>query len=216
MPFLDKAGLTRVWNKIKNLLSGKQDTISDLSTIRSNASAGAAKVSANNATITFKRNGTLVKAITTNQSTNETIDIIVPTSASDVGALPSTATAGDVGALPSSTKYAASIAMSINTTTYVVTLTLKDQDGNTLGTAQTIDLPLESVVVSGSYESNTQKVVLTLKDGSTIKFSVADLVSGLYSKPPGGIPDSDLAGSTETWTLTLDNGTTVTKKIRVF
>ena len=204
MSFLDKTGLTRLWDKILGKLSGKQDTISDLSTIRSNASAGAAKVSANNATITFKRNGTLVKAITTNQSTNETIDIIVPTSASDVGAL------------PSSTKYAASIVMSLDTTTYVVTLTLKDQDGNTLGTAQTIDLPLESVVVSGSYDSTNKKVVLTLKDGSTVKFSVADLVSGLYSKPSGGIPDTDLAGSTETWTFTLSDGTTTTKKVRVF
>ena len=48
-----------------------------------------------------------------------------------------------------------------------------------MGTAQTIDLPLESVVVSGSYDSATKKVVLTLKDGSTIDFSIADLVSGL-------------------------------------
>lgn len=58
-----------------------------------------------------------------------------------------------------------------------MTTTLKDQDGNTLGTAQVIDLPLESVVVNGSYDSVNKKIILTLQSGSTIEFSVADLVS---------------------------------------
>lgn len=91
-------------------------------------------------------------------------------------------TAADVHALPDTTKYGATLSLSINSTTYVVTATLKDQDGNTLGTAQTIDLPLESVVVNGSYDSATKEVVLTLEGGSTIRFSVADLVSGLQSE----------------------------------
>lgn len=47
---------------------------------------------------------------------------------------------------------------------------------------QTIDLPLESVVVGGSYNSQTKKVVLTLQNGNTIEFSVADLVSGLQTE----------------------------------
>ena len=72
--------------------------------------------------------------------------------------------------------------MSINTTTYVVTAQLKDQDGNNLGTADTIDLPLETMVVSGSYDSVNQKVILTLKNGETVEFSVADLVSGLQTE----------------------------------
>jgi hypothetical protein len=59
---------------------------------------------------------------------------------------------------------------------------LKDQNGDNLGTAQTIDLPLESVVVDGSYNSQTKKVVLTLQNGNTIEFSVADLVSGLQTE----------------------------------
>lgn len=90
--------------------------------------------------------------------------------------------AEDVGALADSTKYAASVAWSINSSTYVMTLQLKDQDGNNLGTAQTIDLPLESVVVSGSYDSVNKKIVLTLQSGSTIDVPVADLVSGLQTE----------------------------------
>ena len=75
-----------------------------------------------------------------------------------------------------------SFVLSINSTTYVVSLQAKDVNGNNLGQAQTIDLPLESVVVSGSYDDTTKKIILTLQSGSTIEFSVADLVSGLQSE----------------------------------
>ena len=95
---------------------------------------------------------------------------------------PHSVTAAQAGALPDTTKYGAALSLTINSTNYVVTAQLKDQDGNNLGTAQTIDLPLESVVVSGSYDSATKEVVLTLQGGSTIRFSVADLVSGLQTE----------------------------------
>lgn len=107
---------------------------------------------------------------TANSNTNTEINITVPTSAADVSAL------------PASTKYGASISVSINTTNYQITTTLKDQDGNTLGTAQTIDLPLESVVVNGSYDSTNKEIVLTLQNGNTIEIPVSDLVSGLQSE----------------------------------
>lgn len=124
----------------------------------------------NNATLTIQKNGTSVGTFTANASSNKSINITVPTSAADVSAL------------PASTKYGASIAVSINTTDYKVTTTLKDQDGNTLGTAQVIDLPLESVVVNGSYDSTNKKIVLTLQSGSTIDIPVGDLVAGLQSE----------------------------------
>lgn len=91
-------------------------------------------------------------------------------------------TAADVSALPSSTKYGASLTMSLDTTNYKITTTLKDQSGNTLGTAQVIDLPMESVVVDGSYDATSKKIILTLQSGSTIEFSVADLISGLQTE----------------------------------
>ena len=85
-------------------------------------------------------------------------------------------------ALPGTTKYGASLDLSIDDTTFVITAQLKDQDGNNLWTPKTIDLPLESVVVSWSYDSATKKVILTLKDWSTVDFSVADLISWLQSE----------------------------------
>lgn len=95
---------------------------------------------------------------------------------------PHSVTAAQTGALPNTTKYGANLSLTLDSTTYVVTAQLKDQDGNNLGTAQTIDLPLESVVVSGAYDNVTKEVVLTLQGGSTIRFSVADLVSGLQTE----------------------------------
>lgn len=110
---------------------------------------------------------------------------------------PHSVTAAQVGALPDTTKYGASLVLSIDSTTYVVTATLKDQDGNTLGTAQTIDLPLESVVVSGTYDAATKEVVLTLQGGSTVRFSVADLVSGLQTEITSvNMLDADLVDDT--------------------
>lgn len=78
--------------------------------------------------------------------------------------------------------YAHSLELTINSQTYVLTATLKNKSGETLGTPQTIDLPLETMVVGGSYDDNTKKVILTLKNGNTVDFSVADLVSGLQTE----------------------------------
>ena len=165
-------------------------------------------------TLTIQKNGTAVDTFNANATQDKTINITVPTQASDVDALPDT------------TKYGATIALSIDdgykavadptgknpkqegwyersgsspdyvytltedTTpaagktyyegpTFVITAQLKDQNGDNLGSAQTIDLPLESVVVDGYYDENTKKVVLVLENGSKIEFSVADLISGL-------------------------------------
>lgn len=90
-------------------------------------------------------------------------------------------TAAGIWALADSTKYWKTLDLSIDSTTYVVTATLKDQDWTTLST-DTIDLPLESVVVWGSYDAVNKKVVLTLENGNTVEFSVADLVAWLQSE----------------------------------
>ena len=124
----------------------------------------------NNGTLTIQKNGTAVNTFKANQSSDVTVNITVPT------------TAADVSALPSNTKYAAALSLTINSSTYVVTGQLKDQDNNNLGNAQTIDLPLETMVVGGSYDDEHKKIVLTLKNGNTVDIPVADLVSGLQTE----------------------------------
>ena len=71
-----------------------------------------------------------------------------------------------------------SIVLALNPNTYEITVTIK-KGNTTIATSETIDLPLETMVVGGSYDSQTKKVVLTLKNSQTVEFSVADLVSGL-------------------------------------
>ena len=122
---------------------------------------------------------------TTQTITSKAVDITVPTSASDVNAL------------PSSTKYGASFTASLNTTDYKLTMTLKDQDGSTLGTAQVVDFPIESVVVSGSYDSTNKKIVLTLQNGNTIDVPVGALINGLQTEITSSSKlDADLVDDT--------------------
>lgn len=74
--------------------------------------------------------------------------------------------------------YAVNLNMSMDSS-YVISAQLVDQNGNALGTERTIDLPLESVVVNGSYDSQTESIILTLQNGNTITIPVSGLVSGL-------------------------------------
>lgn len=92
-----------------------------------------------------------------------------------------TLNAGDVEALSNSTLYGNSLELNIDNSTFVITAQLKDQKGNNLGTAQTIDLPLESVVVNGVYDG-IGNIILTLKNGNQILISVGDLINGLASE----------------------------------
>ena len=89
---------------------------------------------------------------------------------------------GDTSGLASKSEAVGSIVMTIDSNTYVVTLQAKDVNGTNLGTAQTIDLPLESVVVNGSYNSLTRKLVLTLQNGNTVEIDISDLISGLQNE----------------------------------
>lgn len=141
---------------LKNVLDSKAN-ISDIPTV-------------GNATLTIQKNNTTIDTFTANATVDKIINLTIPTNASDVNAL------------PDNTKYGASISLTINSSTYVVTAQLKDQNGDNLGTAQTIDLPLESVVVNGSYDNTNKKIVLTLQNGTLIDVPVGDLVAGLQTE----------------------------------
>lgn len=107
-----------------------------------------------------------------------------------------TYTAQDVGALPNSTKYGSTIDLDMDSTTYVLTLSLKDQDGTVLNT-KTVDLPIESVVVNGRYDATNNKIVLTLQSGSTIDVPVGDLIAGLQTEITSvNMLDADLVDDT--------------------
>ena len=109
--------------------------------------------------------------------------------------IPSQAT--DVHALPDTTKYGASLYLSLNPNTFKITAWIEDQDGNRIGEKRVIDLPLESVVVNGAYDAQTKQIILTLQNGNTITIPVADLVAGLQEEiTPQNKLSSDLVDDT--------------------
>jgi hypothetical protein len=84
----------------------------------------------------------------------------------------------------------------MDSATYVLTLSLKDQDGTVLNT-KTVDLPIESVVVNGRYDAANKKIVLTLQSGSTIDVPVGDLIAGLQTEITSvNMLDADLVDDT--------------------
>lgn len=81
---------------------------------------------------------------------------------------------------------ARTIDLSIDTTTYVLTATLKDASGTVISTSTGIDLPLETMVVDGEYVSDDptygNAIKLELKNGTYVTFPIGGLISGLQSE----------------------------------
>ena len=70
--------------------------------------------------------------------------------------------------------------VSMDTTDYVLTLKLLDKNENVID-IKSVDLPLEELVISGSYDATNKKIVLTLKSGQTIEIPVVNLLAGLVN-----------------------------------
>lgn len=81
---------------------------------------------------------------------------------------------------------ARTIDLSIDNTTYVLTATLKNASGTVISTSTRIDLPLETMVVSGEYVSDDptygNAIKLELNNGTYVTFPIGGLVSGLQSE----------------------------------
>ena len=74
------------------------------------------------------------------------------------------------------------IELEIDNSTYILTAKLYDKNNNLISTSNSIDLPLETMIVNATYNNNTKKIVLTLQSGSTVEFSIADLIDGLVNE----------------------------------
>ena len=80
------------------------------------------------------------------------------------------------------TETGSQIMLNIDNTNYKMSASLKDKNGNIIYTSNVIDLPLETMLVNATYNNSTKQIILTLQNGNTISFSVADLVSGLVNE----------------------------------
>lgn len=84
-------------------------------------------------------------------------------------------------------KYALSdkVGATINLTYDTITHELKSSLINSKGTIlneKSISLPLESMVVSGSYDNTNKKIIMTLQNGNKVEVAVGDLIDGLVSQ----------------------------------
>lgn len=78
-------------------------------------------------------------------------------------------------------KKGAYLDVSLDNTTYILTAKLYDSDGNILGKPQIIDLPIESLVVNGRYDNDSQSIVFILQNGNEIKVPLSDLITNFQS-----------------------------------
>ena len=97
----------------------------------------------------------------------------------------------------SSSDYAVDIDFGMNSQTFVVTAQLKNKDGDLIGTPKSVDIPLESTVVNGSYNNATKTLTLTLVSGQSINIPIGDIISGLQAEITAQNPlNADLVDDT--------------------
>lgn len=75
----------------------------------------------------------------------------------------------------------AKINLTYDITTHNLTSSLLNANNEVLN-QKSINLPLESMVVSGSYDNEHKKIIMTLQNGNTVEVAVGDLVSGLVGQ----------------------------------
>lgn len=66
--------------------------------------------------------------------------------------------------------------------TYELKAKLYDKNNVLLSTSTVIDLPIESLIVSITYDSSTKELVITLKSGSVTRVPIGAIVSGLATQ----------------------------------
>lgn len=133
--------------------------------------------------------------------------------------------AANVGAMAASSKFGKTIDLAYNSTNGVVTATLKDQDGTVLST-DTVDLPLELIVSSGSvktcatannpvsgYVIGDKYIDLVLANGSHIYIKATDFVDQITISN-SGTGNAVTAISISGTTLTVTKGKTFVETSR--
>ena len=73
------------------------------------------------------------------------------------------------------------ISMNASDNDYIITINLINENDEILD-SQSIDLPIESLVKNGRYDSQTKTIILILEDDTEISIPIGDLVSGLQEE----------------------------------
>lgn len=83
--------------------------------------------------------------------------------------------------------------ISMNSTTYVITVKLLNKNNTVLST-KTVDLPLETFIIGASYNDGTKSIEFTLKNGTKLTVNVSDIVEGLVTVETFNNKVSELTG----------------------
>ncbi|MBR0189378.1 MAG: hypothetical protein IJQ23_03210, partial [Clostridia bacterium] len=105
--------------------------------------------------------------ISTNETAIENINSKIPAAASSSNKLVDTAQM-QAFALPITTKYGANLSLAFNSVNGVLTAQLKDQDGNNLGQAQTVEIDLQSL------ENTINNILALIPPQATAENQLAD------------------------------------------
>ena len=95
------------------------------------------------------------------------------------------------------------IDVTVNSSTYVMTLDLKDKNDNVLSTGS-VDLPIESMIINVTYDSEKKELKFTLQNGNVIEVPLNDLISGL-------VTDESLENTLKNYALIKDVPTKVSQ-----
>lgn len=112
--------------------------------------------------------------------------------------------------------YATNLTVTTDTTNYQITFQLTDQKGNNLGSARTLDLPIESLVMNVEYDAENDRIVITLQNGTKTYIPVSSLVSGLQPAiTPSNKLDADLVDDSESVNkfITTDQATKLSQAV---
>lgn len=79
------------------------------------------------------------------------------------------------------TETGSKLAITIDNSTYQMYITLKDKNDNVIHTSNTIDLPIEQLVMNVTYDNTNKAIVITLQNGNVTSVPVGALIDGLVS-----------------------------------
>lgn len=80
------------------------------------------------------------------------------------------------------TETGSKIELNINSSDFKMTAILKNKNGDIVDTSNEIDLPLETMVIGASYDSDKKELVITLQNGTETRVPISSLIDGLVNE----------------------------------
>lgn len=80
------------------------------------------------------------------------------------------------------TETGSKIELNINSSNFKMKAILKDKNGDVIDTSNEIDLPLETMVIGASYDSDKKELIISLQNGTETHIPISSLIDGLVNE----------------------------------